>query len=53
MSSLRNPADALVARRALTLMNTADGAEGLVLADLARALAVRPDAPPVPLLAVL
>src|SRR3989440_10959272 len=52
MSSLRNPADALVARRALTLMNTADGAEGLVLADLARALSARPDAPPVPLLAV-
>src|SRR5947208_8376536 len=52
MSNLRNPADALAVRRALTLMNTADGAEGYVLADLARALAVRPDAPPVPLLAV-
>src|SRR6266851_2500510 len=52
MSISRNPADALVAGRALTLMGVADGAQGLVVADLARALAARPDAPAVSLIIV-
>jgi transcription-repair coupling factor (superfamily II helicase) len=41
----RSPAALLVPGRPLTLANVADGAEGLVLADLARAVAARPDAP--------
>jgi transcription-repair coupling factor (superfamily II helicase) len=39
------PADLMLPGRALTLAGVADGAEGLVVADLARALAARPDAP--------
>src|SRR5262245_58274020 len=38
----RNPADLLVPGRSLTL---SDGAEGLVVSDLARAVAARADAP--------
>src|SRR5215470_9876284 len=37
----RSPADLLVSGKPLTLAGVADGAEGLVLADLARALAAR------------
>ena len=37
----RSPADLLVPGKPLTLAGVADGAEGLVLADLARALAAR------------
>ncbi len=52
MSISRNPADSLVAGRPLTLMGVADGAQGLVVGDLARALAARPDAPAVSLVIV-
>src|SRR6516225_3604474 len=37
MSVARNPAELLVPGRPLTLASVADGAEGLVIADLARA----------------
>src|SRR6516225_4761651 len=52
MSDPRKAADALVAGRALTLTGVADGAQGLVIADLARALAAPPDAPAVSLAVV-
>jgi transcription-repair coupling factor (superfamily II helicase) len=52
MSISRNPADGLVAGRPLTLMGVAEGAQGLVVADLARALAARPAAPAVSLVIV-
>jgi len=45
MSVARNPAELLVPGRPLTLASVADGAEGLVIADLARAVAARADAP--------
>src|SRR5262249_34995168 len=41
----RPPAEQLLSGRPLTLSGVADGAEGLVLADLARSVAARPDAP--------
>ncbi|PWB57730.1 MAG: transcription-repair coupling factor [Bradyrhizobiaceae bacterium] len=41
----RSPADRIAPGRALTLASVADGAEGLVLGDLARAVAARADAP--------
>jgi transcription-repair coupling factor (superfamily II helicase) len=41
MSAVRNPAELLVLGRPLTLAGIADGAEGLVVADLARAVAAR------------
>ena len=43
--SAQSPAERLAPDRPLTLANVADGAEGLVLSDLARAIAARPDAP--------
>src|SRR6516164_3548909 len=52
MSDPRKAADALVAGRSLTLTGVADGAQGLVIADLARALATRPEAPAVSLVVV-
>src|SRR5271165_2010265 len=52
MNAARHPADTLVAGRPLTLTGVADGAQGLVVADLARALAARPDAPAVSLVVV-
>jgi transcription-repair coupling factor (superfamily II helicase) len=45
----RSPAELLAPGRALTLASVADGAEGLVLADLARAVAAKPDAPAISL----
>ena len=45
----KSPADALKAGKPLTLAQVADGAEGLVLADLARAVAAKPDAPAISL----
>src|SRR6266851_2735859 len=48
----QSPADRLAAGRALTLASVADGAEGLVLADLARAIAAKPNAPATSLLVV-
>jgi transcription-repair coupling factor (superfamily II helicase) len=47
-----SPADLLRAGKPLTLSNVADGAEGLVLADLARAVAARPKAAGVSLVVV-
>ena len=48
----RSPAELLRPGRPLTLAGVADGAEGLVLADLARAVAARADAPATSLLVV-
>ena len=45
----KSPAALLQAGQPLTLAQVADGAEGLVLADLARAIAARPDAPAISL----
>jgi transcription-repair coupling factor (superfamily II helicase) len=47
-----NPAALLLAGRPLTLAGVADGAEGLVAADLARAVAARSDAPATSLIVV-
>jgi transcription-repair coupling factor (superfamily II helicase) len=52
MSMARNPAELLVPGRPLTVARVADGAEGLVIADLARAVAARADAPATSLVAV-
>src|SRR3989440_3984739 len=41
----RSPAELLASGRPLTLAGVAEGAEGLVVADLARAVAARADAP--------
>ncbi len=48
----KSPAALLAAGRPVTLASVADGAEGLVIADLARAVAARADAPATSLLAV-
>ena len=48
----RSPADLLQRRQAADARNVADGAEGLVLADLARAVAAKPDAPAISLVVV-
>src|SRR5882672_12345433 len=45
----KSPAEQLKPGKALTLSQVADGAEGLVLADLARAVAARPNAPAISL----
>ena len=45
----KSPAELLRAGQPLTLAQVADGAEGLVLADLARAIAARPNAPAISL----
>src|SRR5262245_50427652 len=41
----KSPAELLAPDRPLTLANVADGAEGLVISDLVRAVAARPKAP--------
>ncbi len=46
---VRSPAEQLAPGRPLVLANVADGAEGLVLSDLARAVAARPKPPAVSL----
>src|SRR5262249_5303884 len=48
----RSPVEALAPGRPLTLASVADGAEGLVLSDLARAIAAKPDAPATSLLVI-
>ena len=48
----QSPADLLAPGRALTLASVADGAQGLVVADLARAVAARPQAPATSLLVI-
>ena len=52
MSWRESPAELLAPGRPLTLASVADGAEGLVVADLARAIAARPNAPATSLLVV-
>jgi transcription-repair coupling factor (superfamily II helicase) len=47
-----SPADRLAPGRVLTLTNVADGAEGLIVADLARAVAAKPNAPATSLLVI-
>src|SRR3954465_8613448 len=42
---MKSPAELLVPGRPLTLSGVADGAEGLIVADLARAVAAKPKAP--------
>lgn len=49
---IKGPAELLRPRKPLTLANVADGAEGLVVSDLARAIAARPHAPAVSLLVI-
>ena len=51
-SPTKSPAELLGPGRALTLANVAEGAEGLVVSDLARAVAARPKPPAVSLAAV-
>ncbi len=51
-SPARSPAERLKPGRPLLLAGVADGAEGLVLADLARAVAARPNAPAISLAVV-
>jgi transcription-repair coupling factor (superfamily II helicase) len=48
-NALRSPAEQLVPGRSLTLANVADGAEGLIVSDLARAVAARPKPPAISL----
>ena len=48
----QSPAGLMELGRPLTLARVADGAEGLVLADLARAVAAQPGAPSTSLLVV-
>ena len=45
----KSPAENLRPGKALTLSQVADGAEGMVLADLARAVAARANAPAISL----
>src|SRR6201986_1168790 len=47
-----SPADLLQAGRALTVANVAEGAEGLIISDLARAVAARPKKPAISLAVV-
>src|ERR1700675_3452732 len=49
---VRSPAELLSPGRALTFANVAEGAEGLVISDLARAIAARPKPPAVSLAVV-
>jgi transcription-repair coupling factor (superfamily II helicase) len=51
-SPTQSPAQSLAAGRALTFANVAEGAEGLVISDLARAVAARPKPPAVSLAVV-
>src|SRR6201746_1187509 len=51
-SPARSPAELLSPGRALTFANVAEGAEGLVVSDLARAVAARPKPPAVSLAVV-
>ncbi len=49
---MKSPAESLRAGAPLTLAQVADGAEGLVLADLARSVAARANAPAISLCVV-
>src|ERR1043166_7293452 len=50
--SVKSPAELLAPGRALTLANVAEGAEGLVISDLARAIAAKPKKPAISLAVV-
>lgn len=50
--AMRSPAELLAPGRPLTLANVAEGAEGLIVSDLARAVAARPNPPAVSLAVV-
>src|SRR3954464_14913613 len=50
--AVKSPAELLAPGRALTLANVAEGAEGLVISDLARAIAARPKKPAISLAVV-
>jgi transcription-repair coupling factor (superfamily II helicase) len=50
--NIKSPAELLAPGRALTLANVAEGAEGLVVSDLARAIAARPKKPAISLAVV-
>ena len=52
MTVARSPAELIAPGRPLTLAGVADGAEGLVVADLARAVAARANAPATSLLVI-
>ncbi|HEY0234673.1 MAG TPA: CarD family transcriptional regulator, partial [Afipia sp.] len=52
MSQARSPANSLTPGRALTLANVAEGSEGLIVSDLARAVAARQNPPAVSLAVV-
>src|SRR5438105_242302 len=45
MARVKSPAERLIPGRPITLAGVADGAEGLITADLARAVAARPKPP--------
>ncbi|MBV9984023.1 MAG: transcription-repair coupling factor, partial [Bradyrhizobium sp.] len=47
--TVRSPAELLAAGRPVTFSNVAEGAEGLIISDLARAIAVRPKRPAISL----
>jgi transcription-repair coupling factor (superfamily II helicase) len=49
---VKSPTELLVPGRAMTLSGVADGAEGLIVADLARAIAAKPNAPATSLLVI-
>jgi len=51
-SPAKSPASNLAPGRRVTLSRVADGVEGLVITDLARAVAARPDAPAITLLGI-
>ncbi len=51
-SPVKSPATLLAPGRALTFANVAEGAEGLVISDLARAIAARPKPPAISLAVV-
>jgi transcription-repair coupling factor (superfamily II helicase) len=51
-TTAKSPAEQLAPGRAVTLANVAEGAEALVTADLARAIAARPKPPAVSLAVV-
>ncbi len=51
-SPIRSPAEQLAPGRALTFANVAEGAEGLIVSDLARAVAAKPKPPAVSLAVV-
>jgi transcription-repair coupling factor (superfamily II helicase) len=51
-SNVKSPAELLAPARALTLANVAEGAEGLIVSDLARAIAAKPKKPAISLAVV-